>query len=76
MVQAGNDLHTREHTLPDGRAVITRRVNAPPGVVWSMLADGWMYATWVVGAARVRLVDADWPDPAAGYTTPLGSGRR
>ena len=26
-----------------------------------MLADGWSYATWVVGAARVRDVDPGWP---------------
>lgn len=65
MTQTVSDLYTREHTLPDGRAVITRRVNAPPGVVWSVLADGWMYATWVVGASRVRLVDPDWPNPGS-----------
>jgi hypothetical protein len=63
MAQTADDLHTREYSLPDGRAVITRRVNASPAVVWSILADGWKYATWVVGAARVRLVDTDWPNP-------------
>lgn len=65
MAQIVNYLHARERTLPDGRVVITRRVNAPPGVVWSVLADGWMYATWVVGASRVRLVDSDWPNPGS-----------
>ncbi len=30
-----------------------------------MLADGWMYATWVVGASRVRLVDPQWPAPGS-----------
>src|SRR6476660_4074808 len=63
MVPNEQDLHTTESTLPDGRAVITRRINAPPRVVWSVLADGWMYATWVVGASRVRLVDPQWPAP-------------
>ena len=31
--------------------------------VWEVLADGWSFPGWVVGAARVRAVDADWPDP-------------
>lgn len=26
-----------------------------------MLADGWTYASWVVGASRMRAVDEDWP---------------
>lgn len=29
--------------------------------VFAVLADGWCYATWVVGAARIRAVDAAWP---------------
>ena len=27
----------------------------------SVLADGWSYANWVVGAARIRDVDENWP---------------
>ena len=26
-----------------------------------MLSDGWLYALWVVGAARMRDVDEGWP---------------
>ena len=26
-----------------------------------MLADGWLYPVWVVGATRMRDVDEDWP---------------
>ena len=26
-----------------------------------MLADGWVYPVWVVGASRMRAVDDDWP---------------
>ena len=44
-----------------GNAVVSRTVNAPPEFVWSVLADGWMYATWVVGASRIREVDPGWP---------------
>jgi len=65
MAQSANDLHTREYSLPDGRAVISRRVNAPTGAVWSVLADGWMYATWVVGASRIRSVEPEWPNPGS-----------
>lgn len=39
----------------------TRQVEAPVDAVWAVLADGWQYATWVVGASRVRAVDAGWP---------------
>lgn len=44
------------------RAVqVRRRVQAPAEAVWSVLSDGWAYATWVVGASRVRAVDDGWP---------------
>ena len=43
-------------------AAVTRVVNAPADVVWSVLADGWLYACWVVGASRIREVDRTWPD--------------
>jgi hypothetical protein len=29
--------------------------------VWAVLSDGWLYPTWVVGATRMRDVDATWP---------------
>ncbi|HXV94227.1 MAG TPA: SRPBCC family protein [Pseudonocardia sp.] len=35
--------------------------SASPDAVWKVLADGWRYPTWVVGAARIRAVGADWP---------------
>jgi len=65
MNQNPRDLHTREYSLADGRTVITRRINAPTEVVWSVLADGWMYATWAVGASRIRTVEPDWPTPGS-----------
>ena len=27
-----------------------------------MLADGWLYPLWVVGASRMREVDTTWPE--------------
>lgn len=40
---------------------VSRSVAAPAQAVWDVLADGWQYATWVVGASRVRAVDEAWP---------------
>lgn len=45
-----------EHVTP-----VTHTVAASPAEVWAVLADGWSYATWVVGASRIRGVDAGWP---------------
>ena len=39
----------------------TRSIAATPEQVWSVLADGWLYPLFVVGAARMRLVDEAWP---------------
>lgn len=46
-------------------ATVRSRVEAPPEAVWAVLADGWLFASWVVGASRVRHVDASWPAPGA-----------
>ena len=40
-------------------------VSAPPEAVWEVLADGWVYTGWVVGASRMRAVDPAWPVPDA-----------
>jgi len=42
-------------------ATVSRQVQAPAEGVWAVLADGYAYATWVVGASRVRAVDQGWP---------------
>jgi len=43
-------------------SVNTRLVAATPDEVWNVLADGWLYPLWVVGATRMRDVDAHWPE--------------
>ena len=48
-------------TSPVDAATIARQTSASPRQVWSVLADGWAYTTWVVGACRVRAVEPDWP---------------
>lgn len=42
-----------------------RRFHCPPQAVFDVLADGWLYPAWVVGASRMRAVDADWPAEGA-----------
>jgi uncharacterized protein YndB with AHSA1/START domain len=43
----------------------SRVVAATPEQVWEVLADGWLYPVWVVGATRMRDVDDHWPDVGA-----------
>ena len=43
----------------------TRTIKTTPDKVWGVLADGWLYPLWVVGASRMRDVDAEWPDVGA-----------
>ena len=38
-----------------------RAMNCSPEDVFAVLADGWLFPTWVVGASRMRDVDAAWP---------------
>jgi hypothetical protein len=38
-----------------------RVVKATAGAVWDILADGWLYPLWVVGASRMREVEDGWP---------------
>ncbi|MFE6610387.1 SRPBCC family protein [Amycolatopsis sp. NPDC057786] len=36
-------------------------VGTSPERVFEVLADGWTYAAWVVGASHIRDVDKGWP---------------
>ncbi|KRB78429.1 polyketide cyclase [Nocardioides sp. Root190] len=49
-----------KHAIP-----VRRTVDASPTDVWAVLADGWLYPSWVVGAARMRDVDESWPAQGA-----------
>jgi uncharacterized protein YndB with AHSA1/START domain len=40
---------------------VDRVLKTTPQRVWDVLADGWLYPVWVVGASRMREVDHDWP---------------
>jgi len=38
-----------------------RLMACSPSDVFDVLADGWLYPSWVVGASRMREVEEDWP---------------
>jgi uncharacterized protein YndB with AHSA1/START domain len=40
---------------------VTHETKASPDEVWRVLADGWLYPLWVVGATRMREVEDEWP---------------
>ncbi len=40
-----------------------RLINASVEDVFAVLTDSWSYASWVVGASRIRDVEAGWPEP-------------
>lgn len=44
---------------------VSMRVPTSRERVFAVLADGWSYAGWVVGASHIREVDADWPAEGA-----------
>jgi uncharacterized protein YndB with AHSA1/START domain len=54
-------------------AINTRRMKATPEQVWDVLADGWLYPLWVVGASRMREVDEGWPAVGAKLHHSVGS---
>lgn len=43
------------------RKPVERRTSATPEQVWAVLANGWLFGSWVVGASRVRAVEPGWP---------------
>ena len=46
-------------------ATVSKTFLTPPADVWNVIADGWLYSGWVVGASRIRDVDALWPAAGA-----------
>lgn len=40
---------------------VRRTIHASVPEVFAVLADGWTYASWVVGASHIRAVDDTWP---------------
>ncbi|AWB87774.1 SRPBCC family protein [Mycetocola zhujimingii] len=42
-----------------------RLIHTSPERVFEVLANGWLYPSWVVGASRMRDVDDSWPTEGA-----------
>ena len=40
----------------------SRVMSCTPEAVFAVLADGWLFPGWVVGASRMRTVDESWPE--------------
>lgn len=51
-----------------------RFIDAPLQQVFGVLADGRLYARWVVGAKHVLEVDSSWPAPGSGFRHVVGLG--
>ena len=46
-------------------SVNVRRMACTPDQLFAVLADPWVYPTWVVGASRLRASDGGYPDPGS-----------
>lgn len=51
----------------------TREARCSPEDVWAVLADGWSYASWVVGASRIRAVEEGWPSAGTSIHHSVGA---
>lgn len=47
-------------------------MRASPDAVGAVLSDGWLYASWVVGASRIRAVDPHWPSAGSSIAHSVG----
>jgi hypothetical protein len=54
-------------------STVSTKVKGSASDVWAVLADGWLYGLWVVGASRIRLVDDNWPAPDSRIHHSVGS---
>jgi uncharacterized protein YndB with AHSA1/START domain len=48
-------------------------IAAPPDAVFDVLEDAYAYPRWVVGARRIRRVDASWPAVGSKFHHALGT---
>lgn len=51
---------------------VRRHTTAGADRVWEVLNDGWSFAAWVVGSARIRSVDPQWPSVGACFDHSVG----
>jgi uncharacterized protein YndB with AHSA1/START domain len=48
---------------------------ATPEQIWRVLADGWLFPRWAIGATQIRSVDGDWPTSGSRLHHAIGHGR-
>lgn len=58
-----------EATLTTNR----RRLRCRAESVFAVLADGWLYPSWVVGASRMRDVESTWPETGSRLKHSVGT---
>ena len=49
--------------------------SASPDRVWRVVANGWLFAQWAIGAVKVCRVDDDWPSAGSSLDHAFGHGR-
>jgi hypothetical protein len=54
-------------------SIVSRVFSSPAEDVWKVMANGWLYSSWVVGASRIRAVDDHWPEAGAGLHHSVGA---
>lgn len=54
-------------------STVSKILHASPDDVWAVLADGWLYGLWVVGASRIRDVEGAWPAPGSSIHHSVGT---
>lgn len=53
---------------------VRAEIAATPEEVFEVLAEPWTYPEWLVGAKKIRDVDADFPAKGAGFDHTVGAG--
>ena len=58
----------------DGHTVVSTEIDATAEEIFAVLADGYAYDDWVVGAKQIRHVDPDWPAVGSKFHHEIGVG--
>ena len=56
-------------------STVSRLFNTPADIVWKVIADGWLYSGWVVGASRIRAVEPHRSLELVARGWPLGEAK-
>jgi len=51
-----------------------REMTASPSDVWAAIIDPHTYPAWLLGADKIRALDADWPQPGSDFHHRVGAG--